>query len=121
MGQMLALNTRPHVVVATPGRLVDLLRESNGEWSLSRLKILVSIPGTHEIILTCRQVLDEADRLLGGTFSKELSDIFERLPKERQTCLFTATLTPTVESLATAPPKPGKKAPFVYRDSEVSE
>lgn len=42
MAQMISLNKRPHVVVATPGRLVDLLNESSGEWSLGRIKFLVS-------------------------------------------------------------------------------
>lgn len=42
MAQMLSLNKRPHVVVATPGRLVDLLNESSGEWNLKRIRFLVS-------------------------------------------------------------------------------
>jgi len=42
MEQALELNNRPHVVVATPGRLVDLLNSSNGEWNLSRVQFLVS-------------------------------------------------------------------------------
>ncbi|KAG8903107.1 putative RNA helicase [Tulasnella sp. 403] len=103
--QMIALNSRPHVVVATPGRLVDLLNEAHGEWSLGRVKFLV---------------LDEADRLLGTAFASELTAIFARLPDSRQTCLFTATLTPTIEALALAPPRPGKEKPYVYRDSDTS-
>ncbi|KIO24480.1 hypothetical protein M407DRAFT_40019, partial [Tulasnella calospora MUT 4182] len=99
MSQMLSLNKRPHVVVATPGRLVDLLNESSGEWSLQRIKFLV---------------LDEADRLLGTGFASELATIFSHVPSDRQTCLFTATLTPTIESLALAPPRPGKSKPYVY-------
>ncbi len=61
------------------------------------------------------QVLDEADRLLTATFAPELSYLFEVLPKERQTCLFTATLTPAVERVADATPRPGKQKPFVHR------
>ncbi|PPQ79542.1 hypothetical protein CVT25_003424 [Psilocybe cyanescens] len=100
MAQALELGNRPHVVIATPGRLVDHLRSSSGEWDLSRVKFLV---------------LDEADRLLTPTFSPELSHLFSVLPKERQTCLFTATLTPSIESLAEAPPRPGKQKPFIHR------
>lgn len=40
------------------------------------------------------------------------------IPKERQTCLFTATLTPAIEALAAAPPKHGKEPPFVHRMPE---
>jgi ATP-dependent RNA helicase DDX49/DBP8 len=43
MAQALALVNRPHVVIATPGRIVDHLRSSStGEWDLSRVKFLVS-------------------------------------------------------------------------------
>lgn len=43
MSQALELGNRPHVVVATPGRIVDHLRSStSGEWDLSRVKFLVS-------------------------------------------------------------------------------
>ncbi|KAI0751574.1 DEAD-domain-containing protein [Daedaleopsis nitida] len=100
MAQALELGNRPHVVVATPGRIVDLLKSTSGEWDLSRIKFLV---------------LDEADRLLTPSFAPELSYLFDVLPKDRQTCLFTATLTPAVERVADAPPKPGKEKPFVHR------
>lgn len=43
MAQALELGNRPHVVIATPGRIVDHLRSSNGEWDLSRVKILVDV------------------------------------------------------------------------------
>ncbi|PPQ71778.1 hypothetical protein CVT26_007612 [Gymnopilus dilepis] len=106
MAQALELGNRPHVVVATPGRIVDHLRSSSGEWDLSRVKFLV---------------LDEADRLLTSTFTPELSYLFNILPKQRQTCLFTATLTPAIENLADAPPRPGKQKPFVHRMRESIE
>jgi len=41
MAQALELGNRPHVVIATPGRIVDHLRSSMGEWDLSRVKFLV--------------------------------------------------------------------------------
>ncbi|KAF8195959.1 DEAD-domain-containing protein [Mycena galopus ATCC 62051] len=106
MSQALELGNRPHIVVATPGRIVDHLRSSGGEWDLSRVKFLV---------------LDEADRLLSPTFAPELSHIFGALPKDRQTCLFTATLTPSIEALAAAPPRPGKEKPFVHRMTQSVE
>lgn len=61
------------------------------------------------------KVLDEADRLLTPTFAPELAHLFGVLPKERQTCLFTATLTPSIDALADAPPRPGKQKPFISR------
>lgn len=70
----------------------------------------------HELIFS--KVLDEADRLLTPTFSPELSYLFNVLPKDRQTCLFTATLTPAIETLIDAPPRPGKAKPFVHRMKE---
>ncbi|KAJ7095335.1 P-loop containing nucleoside triphosphate hydrolase protein [Mycena belliarum] len=106
MAQALELGNRPHIVVATPGRIVDHLRSSGGEWDLSRVKFLV---------------LDEADRLLSSTFAPELSYLFDALPKNRQTCLFTATLTPAIEALAAAAPRPGKEKPFVHRMTENVE
>ncbi|CUA70176.1 ATP-dependent RNA helicase DBP8 [Cryptococcus neoformans var, neoformans JEC21] [Rhizoctonia solani] len=106
MEQALELGRRPHVVVATPGRLVDHMDSNGDEWSLSRLKFLV---------------LDEADRLLTDTFAEDLAKILSKTPKERQTCLFTATWTPAVENLANATPQPGKQKPFVYRMTDSVE
>ncbi|KAF8680988.1 DEAD protein [Rhizoctonia solani] len=90
----------------TPGRLVDHMDSNGSEWSLSRLKFLV---------------LDEADRLLTDTFAEDLSKILSKTPKDRQTCLFTATWTPAVENLANATPQPGKQTPFVYRMTDSVE
>ncbi|CEL59570.1 ATP-dependent RNA helicase DBP8 OS=Cryptococcus neoformans var, neoformans serotype D (strain JEC21 / ATCC MYA-565) GN=DBP8 PE=3 SV=1 [Rhizoctonia solani AG-1 IB] len=106
MEQALELGRRPHVVVATPGRLVDHMNSNGAEWSLSRLKFLV---------------LDEADRLLTDTFADDLAKILSETPKDRQTCLFTATWTPAVENLANATPQPGKQKPFVYRMTDSVE
>ncbi|KAG5343078.1 hypothetical protein C0989_000068 [Termitomyces sp. Mn162] len=106
MAQALELGNRPHVVIATPGRIVDHLRSSSGEWNLSRVKFLV---------------LDEADRLLTPTFSEELAHLFKILPRDRQTCLFTATLTASIEALANAPPRFGKQKPFIHRMTETVE
>ncbi|KAH7343781.1 P-loop containing nucleoside triphosphate hydrolase protein [Rhizoctonia solani] len=106
MEQALELGRRPHVVVATPGRLVDHMNSNGDEWSLSRLKFLV---------------LDEADRLLTDTYADDLAQILSNTPKERQTCLFTATWTPAVENLANATPQPGKQKSFIYRMTDSVE
>ncbi|KAF8351514.1 P-loop containing nucleoside triphosphate hydrolase protein [Amanita rubescens] len=106
MAQALELDSLPHIVIATPGRIVDHIRSSSGVWNLSRVKFLV---------------LDEADRLLTPTFTPELSYLFNILPRDRQTCLFTATLTPSIETLADAPPRPGKQRPFIHKMTESIE
>ncbi|XP_001606554.1 probable ATP-dependent RNA helicase DDX49 [Nasonia vitripennis] len=80
-GQELARH--PHIVVATPGRLADHL-ESCNTFSLARIKFLV---------------LDEADRLLGGHFDEQLSVIFKALPKNRQSLLFSATITDALDKV----------------------
>ncbi|KAG8798651.1 putative RNA helicase, partial [Serendipita sp. 399] len=106
IAQAKELEDRPHVVVATPGRLVDHLNSTSGNWSLSRIKFLV---------------LDEADRLLTPTFAPELASLFEVLPTERQTSLFTATMSEKIEAIASASPKPGKSKAFVYRMTDRVE
>ncbi|KAI9137726.1 P-loop containing nucleoside triphosphate hydrolase protein [Paraphysoderma sedebokerense] len=84
MTQALHLSGRPHIVIATPGRLVDHIQSSAHAVHFSRVKFLV---------------LDEADRLLHPTFATELETIFEKLPKSRQTLLFSATMTKSIEKL----------------------
>lgn len=104
--QAIALAQRPHVVIATPGRLADHIRTS-GEDTICGLRRVKFV------------VLDEADRLLhaGGTGSM-LPDVEECLgvlppSVERQTLLFTATITPEVRALKDMPVKPGKQPVFV--------
>ncbi|GAA6055491.1 hypothetical protein JCM3770_006284 [Rhodotorula araucariae] len=106
MTQAIELRKRPHVLIATPGRLVDLLKSNQGEWSLKRVKFLV---------------LDEADRLLTPTFAPELSFIIDQLPdhSQRQTLLFTATLTEPVLALQNKPQAPGKPQVFTHVSREV--
>merc|ERR1712002_1286066 len=77
------LGSKPHIVIATPGRLADLLN-SGTEFSLKKIKFLV---------------LDEADRLLEKSFEKDLEVIFENIAEKRQTLLFSATLTDTINQL----------------------
>lgn len=101
MAQAAELRKKPHVVVATPGRLADLLQNcSAGEWDLSRVRYLV---------------LDEADRLLAPSFAKELGTLIGAMSSERrQTLLFTATMTDAILKLADKPPAKGKQKPFVH-------
>ena len=77
-----ALSARPHIVVATPGRLAELL--SLGALSVSKLRWLV---------------LDEADRLLSLGFEDQLKIIIAACPAKRQTMLFSATMSSTIAVL----------------------
>ncbi|XP_063131258.1 probable ATP-dependent RNA helicase DDX49 isoform X2 [Rattus norvegicus] len=84
--QALELSRKPHVVIATPGRLADHLRSSN-TFNMKKIRFLV---------------LDEADRLLeqGCTdFTADLETILSAVPARRQTLLFSATLTDTLKEL----------------------
>lgn len=83
MTQSLALAKQPHIVIATPGRCADHLT-STDTCNVRRIKYLV---------------LDEADRLLEDTFAADLEVIFSHVPEERQTLLFSATLSETIEEL----------------------
>ncbi|KAI9304347.1 P-loop containing nucleoside triphosphate hydrolase protein [Cunninghamella echinulata] len=99
MTQALELQKRPHVIIATPGRLRDHIQSSSGAVDLSRVKFLV---------------MDEADRLLSSTFVNELKVILGKMPAEkRQTLLFTATMTESILALQEAEENP-KKKPFVH-------
>jgi ATP-dependent RNA helicase DDX47/RRP3 len=84
--QAIVLAKRPHIVVGTPGRLVDHLQNTKG-FSIRQLKFLV---------------LDEADKLLNMDFEKELDVILGACPKERNTFLFSATMTSKVKKLQRA-------------------
>eukprot|EP00164_Ancoracysta_twista_P002531 GFYU01003371.1.p1 GENE.GFYU01003371.1~~GFYU01003371.1.p1 ORF type:complete len:478 (-),score=133.26 GFYU01003371.1:108-1541(-) len=86
MSQAVALAQRPHVVIATPGRLVDHLENTKG-FNLKSIKYLI---------------LDEADRLLNLEFEKEINQILKLLPKERNSFLFSATMTSKVQKLQRA-------------------
>ncbi|KAL1872030.1 hypothetical protein VTK73DRAFT_1698 [Phialemonium thermophilum] len=84
--QAIALGKKPHIIVATPGRLLDHLEKTKG-FSLQRLKYLV---------------LDEADRMLDLDFASILDKILKFLPRDRRTYLFSATMSSKVESLQRA-------------------
>lgn len=84
--QAVALGKKPHIIVATPGRLVDHLEKTKG-FSLRTLKYLV---------------MDEADRLLDMDFGPAIDKLLKFIPRERRTYLFSATLSSKVESLQRA-------------------
>lgn len=84
-GQIRDLARKPRILIATPGRLIDLLE--NRRVHLDDVGILV---------------LDEADRMFDMGFAPQLNRIFKLVPKQRQTLLFSATMSPEVLKLATA-------------------
>ncbi|KAH8879134.1 DEAD-domain-containing protein [Thozetella sp. PMI_491] len=77
------LRLRPDVIIATPGRFIDHMRNS-ASFAVETVEILV---------------LDEADRMLDDGFADELNEILTTLPKSRQTMLFSATMTSSVDRL----------------------
>lgn len=77
------LRRKATVVIATPGRLLDLTERSAID--LSTVEVLV---------------LDEADRMLDMGFLPAIKRVLAMLPRQRQTLLFSATMSPTIESLA---------------------
>jgi ATP-dependent RNA helicase RhlE len=85
MGNQSAQLRDHEVIIATPGRLVDHIQK--GSAKLDRIEILV---------------LDEADRMLDMGFKPQLTKILQRLPKARQTLLFSATIGGEVGEFARA-------------------
>jgi superfamily II DNA/RNA helicase len=81
--QLRALEKKPALIIATPGRLMD---------HLNRRSLDLSKTGT--------VVLDEADRMLDMGFAPQIENIFKFLPKKRQTLLFSATLPSEILKLA---------------------
>nr|CAH7718283.1 unnamed protein product [Callosobruchus chinensis] len=86
MSQALILAKKPHILIATPGRLLDHLENTKG-FSLRALKYLV---------------MDEADRILNMDFEVEVDKILKVIPRERRTFLFSATMTKKVKKLQRA-------------------
>jgi ATP-dependent RNA helicase DeaD len=92
--QIDAIKRGAHVVVATPGRLLDLLKGKKiGEFNPSLV------------------IIDEADEMLDMGFLEDLQAIFDFLPEERQTLMFSATMPPAIQSLA----KKTLKSPIVVK------
>lgn len=110
--QMMALGGGADIIIATPGRLLDLI--DHNAVALSATSILV---------------LDEADRLFDLGFTDELNRIIGLLPARRQSLLFSATFPPAVQTLAAnllrdpvrldVPTEPESKPDIVQRAIEV--
>lgn len=81
--QELELKKRPDIVIATPGRFIDHVRNSPS-FSVDNVEIMV---------------LDEADRMLEEGFHAEISEILQLLPQKRQTMLFSATMNSNISDL----------------------
>ncbi|MFK7779101.1 MAG: DEAD/DEAH box helicase [Gimesia sp.] len=81
--QVRALKRGAHVIVATPGRLLDLMNQ--GHIHLEQLEVFV---------------LDEADRMLDMGFLPDLKRIISKLPAQRQSLFFSATMAPKISELA---------------------
>lgn len=81
--QISKLKSGIDILVATPGRMFDLV--SQGHINLDQLQILV---------------LDEADHMLALGFIKDIRQLIHRLPKNRQTLFFSATINPEIKDLA---------------------
>ena len=79
--QSIALAKKPHIIIATPGRLVDHLENTKG-FSLKTIRYLV---------------MDEADRILNMDFEDDVDKMLKVIPKERVTYLYSATMTKKVK------------------------
>ena len=110
--QAIDLSRRPHIVVATPGRLADHILNSGDDTiaGLRRVKFVV---------------LDEADRLLASGKGSMLPDLETCLdifppPAKRQTCLFTATVTPEVRAIKDLP-RPASRPPVFVCEVDTED
>lgn len=83
--QVKAIKRNPHIVIATPGRLDDLMKQR--AYNLNQVSIIT---------------LDEADRMLDIGFLPQIKRILQTAPKQRQTMLFSATMPQSISSLASA-------------------
>lgn len=81
--QIKALKKRPHIVVGTPGRLLDHLRRKT-----------IRLRGIQIV------VLDEADEMLNMGFKEDIEAILKQLPEQRQNLLFSATMPVHIQNLA---------------------
>ncbi|MCX6793052.1 MAG: DEAD/DEAH box helicase [Candidatus Falkowbacteria bacterium] len=81
--QLYNLRKKPHIVVATPGRLIDHIKRKT--FKLDQVHVLV---------------LDEADMMLDLGFAPQIQEILKQVPKERQTMLFSATMPAAIVKIA---------------------
>ena len=83
--QVGSIRRNPHIIIATPGRLIDHLHQKTV--NLKNVNILI---------------LDEADRMLDMGFLPQITEILRSVPRERQTMLFSATISPEIMDIASA-------------------
>ncbi|MEF9961388.1 MAG: DEAD/DEAH box helicase [Erysipelotrichaceae bacterium] len=81
--QIMKLKDRCHIVIGTPGRVMDHIKR--GTLDLTNIRFVV---------------LDEADQMLNMGFIEQVSDVLKRLPKERNTLLFSATMPEQIANLS---------------------
>lgn len=81
--QVKALRQNPHIIIATPGRLADLIKQK--VYVLNKINVIT---------------LDEADRMLDIGFLPQIKQILQTAPKQRQTMLFSATMPKSISMLA---------------------
>ncbi|WP_185855923.1 DEAD/DEAH box helicase [Blattabacterium cuenoti] len=81
--QIQSLRKKTHIIIGTPGRILDLIKRK--KLSLYDIKYLI---------------LDEADEMLNMGFKEELDSIIEKLPKKRQSLLFSATMSKCMNEIA---------------------
>lgn len=83
--QVKSIHRKPHIVIGTPGRIIDHLKQRT--LKLDNAKVVV---------------LDEADRMLDMGFLPQIRDIFKSVPAQRQTMLFSATMPRDIVHMATS-------------------
>ncbi len=81
--QIRSLKKGVHVIVATPGRLIDLM-----ERRVAHLDNIVNV------------VMDEADEMLNMGFTESINAILEKVPEDRNTLMFSATMSPEIARIA---------------------
>lgn len=81
--QLFSIRRNPHIIIGTPGRLMDHLRRRT--LKLTEFNTLI---------------LDEADMMLDMGFMPQIKEIIKQVPKDRQTMLFSATMPPAIANLA---------------------
>jgi ATP-dependent RNA helicase DeaD len=92
--QIRALKKGVHVIVATPGRLIDLI--GRGVVKLSRVSTVI---------------LDEADEMLNMGFLDSINEILDKVPEGRRTLLFSATMSPVILAIAVK---------YMYQPEEIT-
>lgn len=101
--QIRLLREKPHVIIATPGRLIDHVKQRTAR--LDQINIVV---------------LDEADRMFDIGFAPQIKEILQQVPSERQTLLFSATMPPEIQKLTQAYMRDPKRVEVAPQGSTVS-